>query len=284
MIKNFVNKKIGEKFSNPPPFKLSDMYEDTDERTPIIFILSKGADPSDTIKDLARLLEKDKNIRELSLGSGSEDKAVQAIQKGASEGSWCILCNCHLFEDWLPNLQIQCDRLKDANTKVNKDYRLFLTARPCSRFPIPILQSGTKIAYEPPKGLKKNILGSLIKINEETLDEKITQNLLDFKKLMFGSIFLHGVILERKKFGPLGFNKMYDFNDTDLTASIDFLLDLCNRDKIPFDSIEYMIGEITYGGRVTEELDFRTLRCTLRTFLNQEMVYNNEYKFSQSGI
>jgi len=175
-------------------------------------------------------------------------------------------------------------RLKDANTKVNKDYRLFLTARPCSRFPIPILQSGTKIAYEPPKGLKKNILGSLIKINEETLDEKITQNLLDFKKLMFGSIFLHGVILERKKFGPLGFNKMYDFNDTDLTASIDFLLDLCNRDKIPFDSIEYMIGEITYGGRVTEELDFRTLRCTLRTFLNQEMVYNNEYKFSQSGI
>mmetsp|Transcript_66239 Transcript_66239/g.142975 ORF Transcript_66239/g.142975 Transcript_66239/m.142975 type:complete len:123 (+) Transcript_66239:2747-3115(+) len=121
----------------------------------------------DTIKDIAKVFEKDKNIKELSLGSGSEDKAVQAIQRGASEGNWVVLCNCHLFEDWLPNLLIQCDRLKDPNTKVNKEYKLFLTAMPCKRFPVPILQNGTKIAYEPPKGLKKNILGSLLKIDEE---------------------------------------------------------------------------------------------------------------------
>jgi len=97
--------------------------QDTDERTPIIFILSKGADPSDSIKDLARLKEfdKDKNIKELSLGSGSEEKAVQAIHRGASEGNWVILCNCHLFEDWLPQLLTQCERLRDSNTKVNKE-------------------------------------------------------------------------------------------------------------------------------------------------------------------
>jgi len=48
--------------------------EDTDERSPIIFILSKGADPSDSIKDMAKLkqFDKEKNIRELSLGSGAE--------------------------------------------------------------------------------------------------------------------------------------------------------------------------------------------------------------------
>lgn len=145
--------------------KLQDMLEDTDERTPIIFILSKGADPSDSIKDLART-RNSKEVRELSLGSGSEDKAVHAILRGAVEGYWVILCNCHLFEDWLPQLLLQCDKLKDPINKVNKDFRLFLTAMPCQRFPIPILQNGTKIAYEPPKGLKKNMLGSLNKIDE----------------------------------------------------------------------------------------------------------------------
>jgi len=175
--------------------------EDTDERSPIIFILSKGADPSDSIKDMAKLkqFDKEKNIRELSLGSGAEEKAVQAIQKGASEGNWVILCNCHLFEDWLPQLLIQCERIRDPNTKINKEHRLFLTSMPCKRFPIPILQNGVKVAYEPPKGLKKNIIGSLMKIDEAALDAKMDFNLIKFKKLVFGALFLHGIILERKK-------------------------------------------------------------------------------------
>jgi len=66
-------------------------------------------------------LGKDSSIRELSLGSGSELKAKEAIQKGALEGNWVILCNCHLFEDWLPQLLLECDALKDSNTKVNDE-------------------------------------------------------------------------------------------------------------------------------------------------------------------
>lgn len=64
---------------------------------------------------------------------------------------------------------------------------------------------------------------------------------------------------------------MYDFNESDLVASLDVLADLCNRESIPYDAIEYMIGEITYGGRVTEEMDFRTLRCSLKMFLNRDI-------------
>lgn len=122
--------------------------EDTEERTPIIFILAKGADPSDTIKEMSRVTqgERERTIREISLGSGAEDKAVHAITSGAALGSWVILCNCHLFESWLPQLLIQSERLKDANTKVNKDFRLFLTSASCNTFPVPILQSGIKIA------------------------------------------------------------------------------------------------------------------------------------------
>jgi len=62
-----------------------------------------------------------------------------------------------LFEDLLPELHCECDTIRDpANTNVNAEFRLFLTARPCKRFPNPPLQLGIKVAYEISKGLKKH--------------------------------------------------------------------------------------------------------------------------------
>jgi len=130
------------------------------------------------------------------------------------------------------------------------------------------------------------MLSSLIRLDEEKLEGKLKNkaNTLAYKKLVFGSIFLHSIILERKKYGPLGFNKMYDFNESDLSASLDTLCDLCSKEAIPYDAIEYMIGEITYGGRVTEELDHRVIGCTLRMFVNERLNNVNDYNFSKSGI
>jgi len=96
---------------------------------------------------------------------------------------------------------------------------------------------------------------------------------------------MHAIILERKKYGPLGFNKAYDFNESDLTAALDTLKDLCSKESVNYEAIEYVIGDITYGGRVTEELDRRTLLCILRTFLTNKV--NNpklNYKYSSSGL
>lgn len=36
---------MGEKFIQPPPFNLEQTYQDADSKTPLIFILSSGADP-----------------------------------------------------------------------------------------------------------------------------------------------------------------------------------------------------------------------------------------------
>lgn len=46
------------------------------------------------------------------------------------------------------------------------------------------------------------------------------------KKLSFAISLFHSVILERRKFGSIGFNSYYQFNDSDLQAGINSLKNL----------------------------------------------------------
>ena len=85
--------------------------------------------------------------------------------------------------------------------------------------------------------------------------------------------FFHAIILERRKFGPLGWNILYDFNESDITTSLTIVNNLLTSfDDIPFEAIEYFVGEIVYGGRVTDEFDRRLLKTMLYDFISPDSI------------
>ena len=104
----------------------------------------------------------------------------------------------------------QLEKIQESliESGIHPEYRLWLTSMPSTSFPVSILQNGVKMTNEPPKGLKANIRNSFYQLNDDRMAE--SQKPVAFRKLLFGLAFFHAVIQERKRFGPLGWNRPYE--------------------------------------------------------------------------
>jgi len=271
-------KELGPLFIQPPPFDLKRNYEEAKCTTPIILILSPGADPMVELDKLSKHPSIRKRMTSLSLGQGQDQIAIQSFNEAKERGSWVVMQNCHLCPSFMPTLERLVNEIEDNGS----EFRLWLTSMPSNLFPVSILQNGVKVTNEPPKGLKSNMLRSYLGIDEEEFESCTKPS--TYKKLLFSLCFFNALILERRKYGPLGWNIPYEFSNSDLKISQSQLLMYLNTyDQIPWDALNYMGAEANYGGRVTEGKDRILINTLLLDFYNPK-VLNDSYKFSDSGV
>lgn len=282
-IKSFIMDRMSDVYVKSPPIDYEKIYKQSTEKTPIIFILSPGADPQNEVQ---RLVESHgpgmAKFKFLALGQGMGDQAKEFIESGAIRGWWVMLQNCHLLTSWLKTLEITIEALN----KPDKGFRLWLTTNPIDpnaeiKFPLGILQKSLKVVTEPPDGLQANIKQAYSKLNDEILNECPKQ---EFKSLVYVLSFFHATIQERKKFGKIGWNVNYDFNDSDFRISLSLISLYLNKaietneEELPWSTLRYLIGEAMYGGRVTDDYDRRVLNTYLKEFLG-DFIFDSNQKF-----
>lgn len=115
----------------------------------------------------------------------------------------------------MPKLEEMVLALAEEKDSIHEDFRLYCTSKPADYFPISVLQNSVKVTTEPPRGVKANLKRNYLQINQEYLDA-CPQKPEIWRKLLFNLSFFHANIQERRKFGPLGWNIKYEFNDSDL--------------------------------------------------------------------
>ena len=95
----------------------------------------------------------------------------------------------------------------------------------------------------------------------------------ELRSIAFMICFFHAIILERKKFGPQGWNVKYDFNTGDLSGACLVAMNYLEANtKIPWADLRYITGEILYGGHITNNFDRRLVDAYLQTYLNPELL------------
>lgn len=85
-IENYVVEKLGQRFIEPPTFNLPACFADSDNCSPLVFVLSPGSDPIASFKSYVEDQGMSSRFRTISLGSGQDKPAEEMIANGKQQG------------------------------------------------------------------------------------------------------------------------------------------------------------------------------------------------------
>ncbi|GLG96114.1 Dynein heavy chain, cytoplasmic-like Protein [Gryllus bimaculatus] len=282
-LQNYIAHFMGQRFIEPQTSDVSEIFGDSSNTIPLIFILSPGTDPASELYKFATKMNFTTKLFVISLGQGQGPRAEAMMDESMDHGYWVFFQNCHLAPSWMPRLEYLIENIDVSKT--HKDFRVWLTSSPSPDFPVPVLQNSSKMTIEPPRGIKANMIRSYttevtdMKEFFESEDIKLPA----FKSLLFALCLFHGACIERRKFGPLGFNIAYEFTSGDLRICISQLkMFILEYDDVPFKVLSYTAGQINYGGRVTDDWDRRCIMNILSDYYDSK-VMQPEYKFDKAG-
>eukprot|EP00903_Cladosiphon_okamuranus_P006208 g6103.t2 len=260
---------------------LEESFLDSTTTTPIYFILSPGANVVGDLDKLADKYEfvKNESYHNVSMGQGQDVVAMSCLELAHRNGHWVILNNIHLMPSWLIELEKKLDEF--ALEGSHEKFRLYLSSDPSKAIPIGVLSRCIKLTNEPPAGLKANLKRAFANFSREYIEEADSKT----KSILFGLCHFHAIMMERKLYGPMGFNMMYPFSIGDLRDSAVCLTNYMENSgggKIPWQDLKYIFGEIMYGGHIVNDFDRLLANEYLDWYMKDELLDETElYPFAE---
>ena len=289
-VADYIRAEMGGYFVDSIPFDIFAAHQETTDatadpvrrdgcRVPFVFLLSAGSDPTALIEDLAK--KNKKKTSSVSMGQGQEVIARAYLSACVVSGEWVILQNCHLGLNYLFELEQGIQKIDD----IDPEFRLFISTLPDPNFPIGLLQMSIKVTNEAPAGMKAGVKGSYHWVTQDLLDAIPRA---EWRHILYIQCFMHSVLVERRKFGSIGWAIPYQFNQSDLTACTMFIQNHFSAMEgkavkggvVPLQwvTMRYMIGLVQYGGKITDDLDYVLVATYCDAYFNQTAMDPN-YKF-----
>uniref|UniRef100_A0A8D8Y9A0 Dynein heavy chain 2, axonemal n=1 Tax=Cacopsylla melanoneura TaxID=428564 RepID=A0A8D8Y9A0_9HEMI len=270
IMSRYVGSMLGPQFTELLALDVPSILSISSKATPLLFLPSPEYDHMVSMKRIARELNMEKELATICLGPGQTGTAEKLIENAMKTGGWVYIANCHATLSWLISYvgNIVDDLQEEIINDCHPKFRLWLSSNQLKDIPVSLLQHSIKIVTQPVRGIRANMEYVYHSMSPAVFNPSSPQ----YKKLFYTLSFLHSVLVERKKFGPLGWITPYYFRDVDFELSKNILTSYLNEygQSIPWGSVQRLIGDVVYGGIVPNEWDLRVFNAHCKDYLVKE--------------
>lgn len=133
------------------------------------------------------------------------------------------------------------------------------------KVPSTLIRQCYKLVFEPPSGIK----ASLFRTYKTLLPPNVTDKQpRERARLHFLLAWLHAVLLERLRYTPSGYTKLYEFNEADQRCALDLIDEYIDSlgersnidpEIIPWAAIKTILTHNLYGAKIDNDYDAKIL-------------------------
>lgn len=268
-VKNFVDKNLGSFFTKPIVSHLKFANAFTSPNIPLMIILA--SDQVDARQKVLKFAQQCQMIEKMKIRAMSFSEALKTekeLHSCASQGEWILLENIECSGKWVNDFCATVSKI--CSGSIHPDFRVFLTTRLDSKtkLPIEIPLNCSKMILENNENVRADLLTCFALLSDEFFQSETAI------RLSFSIGLFHSIILQRQKYGSVGFNCPYDFTDNEFRLISTVIQPYLENDvdSIPFNYLCFVIGDVIYGGRSNDDNDKKVINAILRRIVCKEAV------------
>lgn len=254
----------------------------TKNNTTILLASADGYDATFKVERLAQDCAEKLTIVSMGSKEGVEI-ANKELSIAATNASWILIQNIQMSPHWLNYLERKLESISPTSK-----IKIFLTCNVTSNIPAALINKSKVLVYENQPGLR-NLVHELFSSIPQDIFEDYPGEL---KHVCFLLVWYHSIIQERLRYAPISFVKKYDLNDSDFTAGLQVVSKIfkpfmgksnISPELIPWRELRYLIGTITYGGKIDQKEDLDYIVDLAETLFRVES-FDRGFNLIENGL